>query len=390
MADEDAKRPIIIIKKVDDEHDDHHGGVWKIAFADFMTAMMAFFLVMWLINAANEATKAQVASYFNPVKLTASSPAAKGVQTIKDKPSVEEEEVAEEGAEQGSKPNKSDGEEGEEEREAKSGGEGSGSDAALFSDPFTVLAEIAAEPAEAPAPADSGAEKPDTIGLKGGEAFRDPFGPPEPMLSQESEEDGEPAIAPNTTQKKAAGTASKENEPGKPDGQKKEAKKSKRDAEDAAEHDRAYDDLRKKILEAAQAVDEQIPGKIIVSRTVEGILVSLTDSFETEMFRSSSARPTPALVRLVDRLSPIIKERPEKIIVRGHTDARPFTSGSYDNWRLSTARAHVARYMLARGGIPDKRIVRIEGHAAQLLRDKNEPFAPENRRIEILILDDRT
>ena len=57
MADseeEEGKRPVIIIKRVDDDHDDHHGGVWKIAFADFMTALMAFFLVMWLINASNE------------------------------------------------------------------------------------------------------------------------------------------------------------------------------------------------------------------------------------------------------------------------------------------------------------------------------------------------
>ena len=61
---------IIIVKHGGGDHDEgHHGGVWKIAFADFMTAMMCFFLVMWLINAANEQTKAAVASYFNPVKL---------------------------------------------------------------------------------------------------------------------------------------------------------------------------------------------------------------------------------------------------------------------------------------------------------------------------------
>jgi chemotaxis protein MotB len=62
-----------------DDHDDHHGGAWKIAFADFMTAMMCFFLVMWLINAANEETKAAVASYFNPIKLTDKNASRRGL-----------------------------------------------------------------------------------------------------------------------------------------------------------------------------------------------------------------------------------------------------------------------------------------------------------------------
>ena len=47
----------------------HHGGAWKIAFADFMTAMMAFFLVLWIINASDKETKTVIARYFNPVKL---------------------------------------------------------------------------------------------------------------------------------------------------------------------------------------------------------------------------------------------------------------------------------------------------------------------------------
>ena len=52
------------------EEEGHHGGVWKIAYADFMTAMMAFFLVMWLINSTDKKTLTQVATYFNPLRLT--------------------------------------------------------------------------------------------------------------------------------------------------------------------------------------------------------------------------------------------------------------------------------------------------------------------------------
>ena len=55
-------------------------GVWKLAFADFMTAMMTFFLVMWLVNSASKEKIIQLANYFNPVKLSDRTPPAKGVR----------------------------------------------------------------------------------------------------------------------------------------------------------------------------------------------------------------------------------------------------------------------------------------------------------------------
>lgn len=58
------KKPIIVIKKVTVNAAGHHGGSWKVAFADFMTAMMAFFLVMWLVNQSEEVKKS-VAEYFS-------------------------------------------------------------------------------------------------------------------------------------------------------------------------------------------------------------------------------------------------------------------------------------------------------------------------------------
>src|SRR6476646_1353789 len=85
----EARHEIIIVRRGHDDHDDaHHGGGWKIAFADFMTAMMCFFLVMWLINAANEQTKAAVASYFNPVKLVDRNSSRKGLEDLGDGPSA--------------------------------------------------------------------------------------------------------------------------------------------------------------------------------------------------------------------------------------------------------------------------------------------------------------
>ncbi len=60
MADE---KPIIVVKKKGG-HGGHHGGAWKVAYADFVTAMMAFFMVMWLVNSASAPTKQAIASYF--------------------------------------------------------------------------------------------------------------------------------------------------------------------------------------------------------------------------------------------------------------------------------------------------------------------------------------
>lgn len=64
MADEE-KRPIII-KKVKKAAHGHHGGAWKVAYADFVTAMMAFFLLLWLLSSAEEETLDGLAEYFTP------------------------------------------------------------------------------------------------------------------------------------------------------------------------------------------------------------------------------------------------------------------------------------------------------------------------------------
>lgn len=61
-----ANRPIIIKRKKVVGGDGHHGGAWKVAYADFVTAMMAFFMLMWLLNATSEQQRAGLADYFTP------------------------------------------------------------------------------------------------------------------------------------------------------------------------------------------------------------------------------------------------------------------------------------------------------------------------------------
>lgn len=66
-----AEQPIIIKKVIKKANHGHHGGAWKIAYADFVTAMMAFFLLMWLLGSTDEATKKGISEYFqNPYAIS--------------------------------------------------------------------------------------------------------------------------------------------------------------------------------------------------------------------------------------------------------------------------------------------------------------------------------
>jgi len=87
----------------------------------------------------------------------------------------------------------------------------------------------------------------------------------------------------------------------------------------------------------------------------------------------------------MEKIAKVIASRTGNVTINGHTDARPFRSRNYDNWRLSTARAHSAYYMLARAGLDEKRMVEVAGFADRKLKNKDDPFDASNRRIEILL-----
>ena len=72
--------PTVIIKKVKKGgHAAHHGGAWKVAYADFVTAMMAFFLLMWLINTTSPEQKRGIADYFAPASVSQTTSGSGGI-----------------------------------------------------------------------------------------------------------------------------------------------------------------------------------------------------------------------------------------------------------------------------------------------------------------------
>lgn len=370
-----GKNEIIIVKRHGDHEGDHHAAAWKIAYADFMTAMMAFFLVMWLINAANEETKASVASYFNPIKLTDDKPADKSLK--KPGKQAEGENTQEKSNSDGEKQSQSQGAEQGKQQSTTAGEESQYSQADFFQNPYSVLSEIAQEvgqQANVSAKGDGGAaDAGPATGAAGGEAYRDPFDPD--FWTQQVE----------ISQATSAGSenVSKPAQPLTAEAAGKTEVETGEDAADAAKQDAEAKDLQQEIVRNIGALGKLAEG-LTVTPSEGGLLVSLMDQSDSAMFNVGSALPNKEMVIAMEKIGKILSERKGAIAIRGHTDARPFR-GSGDNWQLSSARAQSAYYMLVRGGLDEKRVSQVSGFADRRPKVPEDPMADANRRIEILI-----
>ncbi|WP_296097727.1 MotB family protein [uncultured Agrobacterium sp.] len=446
-----GKNEIIIVKRHKGGHDGAHGGAWKIAFADFMTAMMAFFLVMWLVNASNEKTTASVASYFNPIKLTDEQPAARGL-----KQPAKKEQGEETSAKSDTKSDKTT------EGSAAASGEDSTttagqnvnfSEAAFFENPYAVLAEIAQEvgqQANVSAKGEGGAsESGPSTGASGGEAYRDPFDPdfwskqmdtaqqnpsvtiqdtklPEKAQKPDSEKSEPPKqdVAgiigdPDTLGSpvdakavKAVQASEDELDPEaekpqdvamaiprptpKPDqGQKADPAAGTQDAQStpatpvkvSQADEKAADELRKEIAQQVSGVAGKLAEGIVVTPAEGGTLITISEKTSSAMFGVGSAVPQRDLVVAMGKIGEVLSKQKGAVVIRGHTDGRAYNSGGKDNWTLSMDRAHAAYYMLVRGGLDEGRIKQLSGFADRRLQSADDPLNGANRRIEILLED---
>jgi len=399
-----GKNEIIIVKRRRGGEEGHHGGVWKIAYADFMTAMMAFFLVMWLVNAANEETKESVASYFNPIKLMDEKPADRGIKQVGN--SADGEATAAKSEVEGQETTSGQAGEAGEKENATVGEKTDYSEADYFENPYSVLAEIAQETGtqtNISAKGDGGAQDSGPAsGASGGEAYRDPFDPD--FWTQQIEQERkaleesqamvqaenfveDPGSADEASQQ-AQGQETQQSGPMGSQSAEVEGSGAMTDEQIAEKLERAEaeaDDLRDEIAQAVGGAVGKLAEGITVTPTEGGLLVSITDQLDFGMFQVGSAVPGRDLVVAMEKIGQLLSERTGAIAIRGHTDARPFASGTDDNWRLSMARAHSALFMLVRGGVPEDRIVQVSGFADKRLKDPANPLSEVNRRIEILV-----
>ncbi|MEW9804466.1 MotB family protein [Mesorhizobium sp. ZMM04-5] len=396
---EEPRQEIIIVRRNHDHDEGHHGGVWKIAFADFMTAMMCFFLVMWLINAANEQTKAAVASYFNPVKLIDRNSSKKGLQDLGEGPNAAgaapEDEIASSGS--SGEDAKGEAKDTSSSDVADKDGAETHSDEHLFANPYAVLAEIAEETGllqNVSLKGDGGAaDAGPSTGASGGVAYRDPFAPDfwtEQMAKRGDTAEGTKASGtglPETPESTAARSDVAPLEPlasEAPPPEKPATAVQPAQAEASSEVEKAADAIRRELAEAL-GPDSKLAEGLTVVAGKGGVTISVTDQFDFGMFEVGSAVPLRDMVLAMEKIGKILAAQKGTITIDGHTDARPFRNENYDNWRLSTARAHSAYYMLVRGGLDENRITTVAGHAARRPKDKADPLAASNRRIEILL-----
>lgn len=128
-----------------------------------------------------------------------------------------------------------------------------------------------------------------------------------------------------------------------------------------------------------------VKDKIIISVTQEGMKIELIENSEGLFFNVGSAEVKKETIVLFKLIASEIGKLPNKIIIEGHTDARPYEDGEYSNWELSSDRANAVRKLLAENGVKDLQIAEVRGFADKILKHKDKPYDYANRRVNILL-----
>jgi chemotaxis protein MotB len=147
-------------------------------------------------------------------------------------------------------------------------------------------------------------------------------------------------------------------------------------------------ELKEKIEAAIKQAPElqDIRDKVVMTVTGEGLRIELLEDEIGTFFDSGNARPTAKAELFLTGLTSQVTKLPNRILIEGHTDARPFSgNGTYSNWELSADRANSARRIMAQAGLPPARVSQVRGFADQLLRKPDNPNDASNRRISLII-----
>jgi chemotaxis protein MotB len=148
--------------------------------------------------------------------------------------------------------------------------------------------------------------------------------------------------------------------------------------------------LRSQIEAALRQMPEfhKIQKNILFSVTGEGLRIDLLENEQGMFFKSGSPMPTAAGEHLLNVLAEELVKMPNKIVIEGHTDARPYRTATaisgYGNWELAADRANAARRVLLTALRPDQ-IVEMRGFANQRLLNPADPNDPRNRRISVVV-----
>ncbi len=132
----------------------------------------------------------------------------------------------------------------------------------------------------------------------------------------------------------------------------------------------------------------ELGNQIRLDLTPEGLRIQIIDGQNRPMFDSGSAVVKDYMRELLREIGKVLNEVDNRISLSGHTDSAPYSNGvrGYSNWELSADRANASRRELVAGGMDDDKIIRVLGLAAAVPADTENPRAPSNRRISIVVM----
>jgi chemotaxis protein MotB len=131
---------------------------------------------------------------------------------------------------------------------------------------------------------------------------------------------------------------------------------------------------------------EKLSKQIEITITPEGLRIELLEGKDGTFYQSGSASLSDNGQELLSLLASELKTLPNNLLIEGHTDATQYSNdANYSNWELSADRANSARRLMQNDGVRSDQVTQVRGYADQLLRVKNNPSDPSNRRISILV-----
>jgi chemotaxis protein MotB len=134
---------------------------------------------------------------------------------------------------------------------------------------------------------------------------------------------------------------------------------------------------------------EKLSKQIEITITSEGLRIELIEGKNGTFYEIGSAKLSESGQTLLALLGAELKTLHNSLLIEGHTDSTPYSKdGGYSNWDLSADRANSARRLLQQDGVGVNQVTQVRGYADQMLRVKNNPTDPSNRRISILVKND--
>lgn len=349
---QNGKGKTIIIRREEVVEGGHHGGAWKVAYADFVTAMMAFFLLMWLLNATTQEQRKGLADYFSPNNLLSRASSGTG------KPF---------------------------------GGSTANVVGALASD----RGEVRIIHGRAPVVDAEEDDVPEAA---------------QPTAAAAARKDGDPNGAAAGMAQATDGTGTEAHPPGTSRSATIRAvltplQDERQMAENPVAGRRAPtpEEMRAELaraekLQFAEAADQirdavrsdpalaRLSSQLAIDLTPEGLRIQILDEEHSPMFATGSSVPNERARQLLQKVAPILARLPEEISLSGHTDAAPYRGPDRSNWELSTERANATRRLLLEAGLPEQRIRNVTGNADRDPLLPADPMAAANRRIAIVVL----